>query len=524
MDSSDLQLEKLKTQLADRDALLADRDATIDRLARDVAILERHLKSILDKRGRGTSGDDQTPLLPGLAPDDESTSVEEAAAEENDSVESGEPKGKRKKKKSKKVDTSGLPRDVRLHEVPVEDRFCPDTGLPLVPVGEKVFEELDFKRAEIRVIEHHQVIYGLAPEQAVDRQAAQVTAPMPPRPLENAAASSNLLAWLLVQKYQHHLPLYRQEQIFAREGLRLARQTLCDWVLGAAEALRPIANCLMDLIRAGPVMQLDDTPVKCQGGRGKKNFQAHLWTFANPEVIGIVFRFTLGRGSDLLAPILGDFSGFLVGDGYSGHPAAVKKVPGPITITGCYAHATRKFRDAESEAPGTARLFREDIKSLYAVEEEADSAAMSHEARCDLRRRKSRPIVASLLARARRLRHTYSDAGVMSKAITYLIRQRKPLRRFLDDGRVPLDNNACERAIRPVAIGRRNWLFAGSDRGGRAAAVVYSLIETCRLVGIDAAEYLADVLVRVATHPADDVRGLLPDRWAALVERDGHTQ
>ena len=363
------------------------------------------------------------------------------------------------------------------------------------------------------MIEHRQIVYGLSPEQAVDRQAIQVTAPLPPRPRENAAASSKLLAWMLVQKYQHHLPLYRQEQIFEREGVRLSRQTLCDWVLGAAEVLRPIADGLMDLIRAGPVMQLDDTPVQCQRGKGKANFQAHLWTFANPEVACIAFRFTPGRGSGLLAPLLGDFAGYMVGDGYSGHPAAVKKVPGPIVITGCYAHVTRKFRDAEGEAPGTATLFREDIKRLYGIEEEADAASLSHEERCDLRRRKSRPIFASLLARARRLRDAYSDAGSMAKAVTYLIRQRKPLRRFLQDGRIPLDNNVCERAIRPIAVGRRNWLFTGSERGGHAAAILYSLIESCRLVGIDAVDYLADVLVRVATHPAKDIRDLLPDRW-----------
>jgi len=321
-----------------------------------------------------------------------------------------------------------------------------------------------------------------------------------------------------VQKYANHLPLYRQEQIFARDGLRLPRQTLCDWTLGGAEVLRPIAEFLMAKIRAGPVMQLDDTPVMCQGGRGEKNFQAYLWTFVNPEVGGVAYRFTSGRASDLLAMELSDFEGTLVGDGYGGNRAAARKVAGTIVLAGCWAHTTRKFRDAMSEAPGMAQLFRDDIKRLYAVEHEADEAELVPEARVALRREKSRSILAALFARARRLRDEYSDAGDMAKAIGYIINQRKPLRRFLEDARIPLDNNACERAIRPIAIGRRNWLFAGSLRGGRAAAVVYTLIQCCRAANVDMVSYLADVLVRVATHPASKVDELLPENWAATVQ------
>src|SRR5690606_28788063 len=245
------------------------------------------------------------------------------------------------------------------------------------------------------------------------------------------------------------------------------------------------ADCLMARTRAGPVMQLDDTPVQCQGGRGEKNFQAYLWTFVNPEVGGVVYRFTSGRAADLLATELSGFAGTLVGDGYGGNRAAADKVPGTIALAGCWAHTTRKFRDAACEAPGTARLFRDDIKRLYEVEREADEAELDPEQRTELRRQKSRSILATIFARARRLRDDYSDAGKMAKAIGYLLNQRKPLRRFLEDGRIPLDNNACERAIRPIAIGRRNWLFAGSLRGGHAAAVVYTLIECCRIAQVD---------------------------------------
>jgi len=526
-----LQIDKLKGQLAtrsaelaERDAAIVDRDAKIEKLARDLATLEAHVKRLLAGRTGGhTVPEGQGLLFPSSV---EQTAKSDPAPEANEDQDEGdddecddEPeRPKNGTGKSRKIDTAGLPCEERIHELPEEDRICPDTGQTLVPVGEKIFEEIDYKRPQLTVIRHRQVVYGLPPEQADERQATPVTAPMPPRPLENCAASATLLAWLLVQKYANHLPLYRQEQIFARDGLRLPRQTLCDWTLAAAEALQPIADCLMANIRAGPVMQLDDTPVMCQGGRGESNFQAYLWTFVNPEVSGVVYRFTSGRASELIAGELGAFEGFLVGDGYSGNRAAAEKVSDAIVLAGCWAHATRKFRDALCEAPGTAQLFRNDIKKLFEVEREADDAELDPEARLALRREKSRSTLAALLARARRLRDDYSDAGKMAGAIGYLLTQRKPLRRFLEDGRVPIHNNSCELAIRPIAVGRRNWLFAGSLRGGRAAATVYTLIESCRRANLDVIAYLADVLVRVATHPARRVEELLPENWTATVK------
>jgi transposase len=525
------EIEELRTLLAQRDsvideceAAIVDRDAKIEKLAGDLATLESHVKRLLaGRRGSDRIAEGQGVLFPDPSAstdgDDSSESPPADESDEDDDPDAGADRRKRKSrsKRSGKIDTSGLPcRDV-IHDLPPDERTCPETGLDLVPIGEKIFDEIDYQRAKLTLIHHRQVVYGLSPAQEADCQVSPVTTPMPPRPLENCAASAMLLAWLLVQKYANHLPLYRQEQIFARDGLRLPRQTLCDWVLGAAEALRPIVEYLMARVRAGPVMQLDDTPVMCQGGRGEKHFQAYLWTFVNPEVGGVVYRFTSGRASDLIALELGDFEGFLVGDAYSGNRAAADKVDGDIVLAGCWAHTTRKFRDALCEAPGTAQLFRDDIKQLYAIEREADDEELDYEARAGLRHRKSRTILARLLARARRLRDEFSDAGKIADAIRYLVNQRKPLRRFLEDGRIPIDNNRCERAIRPIAIGRRNWMFTGSLRGGRAAAIVYTLIESCRIAKVDSVSYLADVLVRVATHPASRIEDLLPENWVATV-------
>jgi len=219
----------------------------------------------------------------------------------------------------------------------------------------------------------------------------------------------------------------------------------------------------------------------------------------------------------LIAAELGDFAGWLIGDGYSGNKAASKKVEGDIKIGGCWAHVNRKFKDARRDAPAIAKLFRNDIKRLYEVEREADEANLDPEARLQLRRQKSLQVVDVLCARALRLKDDFSDSDNIALAIKYLHNQREELHRFFEDGRIPIDNNACERAIRPIAVGRRNWLFTGSPRGGRAAAVAYTLIESCRIAKIDIVSYLADVLVRVATHPASRVEELLPDRWEKLV-------
>jgi len=256
----DLQREnrKLKQQLAEARAAIADRDAKIEKLVRDVALLQDTVNRLLSQRGRGLGIPENQGLLfadaaavGGTATDAETTS---SGDEGEDADEDDSPSRKRKSggtRTPRKIDTTGLPCEERLHELPEEERICPDTGQILVPVGEKVFEELDYTRAQLSVIRHRQVVYGLPPEQAEDRQATPITAPMPPRPLENCAASAMLLAWLLVQKFANHLPLYRQERIFGRDGLRLPPQTLCDWVLRAAEVLQPI---VADRVPA-PVLQ-----------------------------------------------------------------------------------------------------------------------------------------------------------------------------------------------------------------------------------------------------------------------------
>lgn len=517
-----LEISALRQQLSERDAVIADRDQAIAKLARDFAKLQDALKKLLAQRGGGHRVPEGQGLLfaDALEPVEPTPSTATVDAEpddggKDDQAKPAAPKKKGTPRKPGKIDTTGLPSEDRVHDVPEAQRVDPVTGKPLVKIGETVFEELDYQRAQLRMIRHVQLIYGLPPEDERIRKAEPVTADLPPRPLERCAASANLLSWLLVQKFVNHLPLHRQESIFGRDGMRIPKQTLCDWTLASGEALRPIADRLLQLVCEGVVLQLDDTPVMCQAGRGEPNFRAYLWTFLNPQVNAVVYRFTAGRASQLIADEMKGFRGTLVGDGYSGNAAAADKVDVDIPIAGCWAHVTRKFRDAEDEAAGTAKLFGDDIRQLYDVEREADEARLDPTGRVRLRRQKSWPILAQIISRIRRVRRQFSDAGLMAKAMKYVRKQWRELRQFLHEGLVPIDNNEVERAIRPVAIGRKNWLFAGSMRGGRAAAVIYTLVESCKRAQVDVLAYLADVLVRVATHPANRIDELLPANWAA---------
>ncbi|MCP5041372.1 MAG: IS66 family transposase [bacterium] len=526
--SQELQIERMSAALAEEKAkseafqqvnsvLLA----RIEEFKKELRLLRAQLKQLRGGHGPGHRidegqltlfGDDAVPADQSPPPSEHSNEAPDGETPEDKIKERNKPK-----RRSRKIDTSLLPREQVVHDLPEEERVCPKTGVPLVPVGEKVLEEIDYVPAQLKVVEHRQIEYGPAPEVAKERQIEKRTAPLPPRALEGCAASAGLIAQLLVMKYRFHLPLYRQEALFQQAGLAIPRQTLCDWVLKAAVQLEPIANELMRQIRAGPVLGLDDTPIKCQRGKGNSLFQAYLWAFVNPEVSGVVYRFTPGRSAEVLAPVLeGAAATYLVGDGYKGNTAAAREAGLEVAHAGCWAHVTRAFRDARKEARQMAVLFGNDIKALYAIEDEATALDLDAEGRMMLRRERVRPILARMLWRTRGWKELFSTKGKMADAIKYLLNARKSLKTMLLDGRIPVDNNACEQSIRTIAIGRKNWLFAGSERGGHAAAIAYTLIESCRLANVEPFEYLRDVLIRVATHPARLVSELVPACWSEV--------
>jgi transposase len=523
------EVERLRATLAERDAknealyrINAELRKQNEELRKQITFLRRELERLLRGRGGANLIDEGQGTLFSAEVPTPVAEPEPAAPHAHEAPDGETPDDpiKRRhqpKQRARKVDSGALPRAQVFHELPESERVCPVTGVALVPIGERVFEEIDYTPAQLSVIEHHQVKYGPAPEVAEERQIATVVAAMPPRALEDCAASAGLLAQILVQKYEFHLPLYRQEEVFQQAGLWIPRQTLCDWVLKCSLALRPIADELMRQIGAGPVMGLDDTRLKCRGEKGSGYFQAYVWTFTNPDVPGVAFRFTSGRSAEQLQVHLeGVRARYLIGDAYAGNSAAAREAGLDVIQGGCWSHVFRYFEDAEKEGGQIAHLFLRDIGALYAIEEEANESKLDLMSRLELRRARARPLLARIFGRTLGWQDAFSTSGKMGKAIKYLRNGRQALKCFLVDGRVPLDNNACENAIRPVAVGRKNFLFAGSVRGGEAAAIMYSVIGSCRAAQVDRWEYLRDVLVRVATHPASQVADLLPARWAEL--------
>jgi transposase len=408
-----------------------------------------------------------------------------------------------------------LPRKRVIHDVPVEDRACPECGAERHKIGEEAREQLEYVPASLLVLEH------IRPKYACQACAAHVViAGRLPEPIEKGLPGVGLLAQVAVGKYADHLPLYRQEAIFRRQGVELSRSTLCDWMATTAELLEPLVRAMTRRILDSKVIQTDDTPVAVQdpGGRGTKT--GRLWVYrgdrANPF---LVYDYTPDRSAAGPERFLRDYrSGYLQSDAYAGYDRLHAR---GLLAVGCWAHARRKFHEARTGDPGRAHAALAWIGRLYDVERRAKEQQLDEEARHALRQEHSRPILASFAAWLEA-----ESAGVLPKspigeAIAYARSNGVALSRYLEAGYLAIDNNASENALRAVALGRKNWLFCGSDRGGRTAAVLMSLTASCKALSVEPFAYLRDVLQRVSTHPNSRIAELLPDRWKAAESRDG---
>lgn len=511
------ELRKLQARTAQQDDVIADLLGTQRKL-------QAALEHLLEKRRRPDLIDPNQGLLfadPVSAPSEESPAEGEKPTKEPPPKKRRKPAGP-----SRRVaDESNLRHEIVRSELPPDERRCPNTGVELIEVGVKVIKVIDYRRGELVVVEQHQVIYGPPPEIAAERCIAPLLAPAPPVAVEGVTASAALLAWLVYQKYVLHLPLYRLEQVFAELGLRLARTTMSDWVQKVAFALRLVRDEIERQVRAGPVLGFDDTVTKCfvinEATGRKKLKQARLWVFVNPEVPGVVFRFTTGRSADDLASVLSTPEAptsvkVILSDGLAVNRAGALGAGLQVTHAGCWAHVLRKFRDAKAEAPAMAKLFLDGIDKVYDVEAKGKQEGLAPADLLSLRRREAMPLVIDLLRMTSGWEKSYSLSGKMAEAMRYLRSQRHSLLKFLRDGQVPIDNNACERAIRPIAIGRNNWLFTGSEDGGETAAILYTIVESARASGVDPQDYLLNLLRRIGTHPASQVSQLTP--WAMAAE------
>jgi transposase len=414
---------------------------------------------------------------------------------------------------------ASLPRRRIVHEVPPEQRPCPDCGRQRREIGEEIREQLEYVPASLVVLQH------VRPKYACTACSAHVViAERLPEPIEKGLPGAGLLAHVVVSKYADHLPLYRQEGILRRHGVELARSTLCDWMAAAAGLLAPIVRAMLDRVLRSKVVQTDDTPVKVQDHDGAGLKTGRLWNYrGDHENRFTVYDYTPDRSRAGPERVLKGFQGYLQADAYSVYDRLF--ADGSIVEVGCWMHARRKFYEARTSDPERSHRVLAWVGRLYEIEEEAKEARRTHPEwddatwhahRFELRRQRSWPILESVHAWLGAEQPKVLPKSPIGEAIGYALNHWGALIRPLEAGFLEIDNGASERALKPVAIGRKNWLFAGSDNGGRTAAVLMSLCTTCKNLGIDPQAYLRDVLDRISTHPARRIEELLPDRWQAL--------
>jgi transposase len=402
-----------------------------------------------------------------------------------------------------------LPRQEIVHE---SSCSCPACGGELRRLGQDVSEMIEYIPGRYQVIRH------VRPKLSCAACEKIVQAPAPSRPIARGLAGPGFLAHVLVSKYADHLPLYRQSQIYAREGLELDRSTLADWVGGAAELLEPLIASLGRYVLSAQKIHGDDTPVPvlCPG-RGTTK-QGRLWTYVrddrpagSTEAPAVLFRYSPDRKGERPQAHLVCFTGVLQADAYAGFDRLYGE---RIQEAACWAHVRRKFYEIHiAHASPIAAEALERIGRLYGIE--ADIRGRPSDERRAVRQARAGPQLESLHAWLHATVTTLSKKSEVAAAIRYALSHWAALTRFRDDGRLEIDNNAAERALRAVALGRKNWLFAGSDDGGERAAAIYSLLGTAKLNDLNPEGYLRYVLERIADHPINRIEELLPWNVAA---------
>jgi transposase len=376
-------------------------------------------------------------------------------------------------------------------------------------IGEDVTEILEYIPAGFYV---RQIIRRkYAPRGGV---GSVVMAPLPALPIEKGRPGPGVLAYLITSKYCEHLPLYRLEQIFARHGLHIPRTTQCDWVRDSADLLVAIVLAMKRRILASAKVHTDDTHIPIQDKTRTQVREGYLWPHID-MANNVYFDYTLTRSREGPERMLKDYRGYVQADAFHGYDGLYGE--GKATEVGCWAHARRKFDEAKQTDPLRANQMLALIAQLYIIEGKAQDEHLDAEAVKALRQKFSKPILEDQI---QPLLETWGPEVLpkspIGKAVTYVVNQWEALNRYLENGILCIDNSLSERVIKLVALGRKNWLFSGSDEGARRAAILYSLIASCKLCGIDPFLYLRDVLERISTHPASRIDELTPPQWKVL--------
>jgi len=489
------QIAVLQRQVSEQERLLEAR-------AERIRQLEEIIRTFQRKTFTGTSEQAFSAQL-GLF-----NEAEEAVAEDVEPAQVEVPTHTRRRR-GRPALPADLPREQIVHDLPEADKVCPHDGTALEWIGEETSEQLDIIPAQVKVLRHIRLKYACP---CCQRHVA--TADKPAQPLGKSMAAPGLLAYVATSKYADALPLYRQARMFARLGIDLDRTTLANWMVRCGELVQPLINRLTELILDQPLVEMDETTVQVleEPGRPAQS-TSYMWVMGAgpPNERLLVYHYAASRSAQVPMDLLDDFSGALMVDGYAGY-GGVCEANG-ITRLGCWAHARRKFFDAAKLQP-KGKTGRPDqalalIGKLYQVERRARD--MDPEARHALRQEQARLIVDKLGAWLDKTLPQVPPKTALGAALHYLKQQWPRLVRYLDDGRWPIDNNAIENAIRPFAVGRKNWLFSRTQAGARASANLYSLIESAKGHGLEPYAYLHYVFKELPlAETIEDIDALLP--------------
>jgi len=490
-------------------ALVAEQRARNIQLEAQVLTLQEQLNLALARRYAASSekiAANQLRLF-----DEAEVEVETEQAEDED-TESVTIEAHTRKKRGRKALPTTLPRVEFIYELDLDARVCPHDGQTLIEIGEVTSEQLDIVPAKIQVLRHIRKKYACACGQCIR------TAALPAQPIPKSLASPGLLAHITVSKYQDALPLYRQETILQRIGVDIPRATLANWMIKAGTLIQPLINLLRDQLLVYDILQMDETTVQVLNEPNKTaQSKSYLWVQrgGSLETPVILFDYDPGRSQAVPQRLLEGFQGYLQTDGYDGYNAAV--INGKLTHVGCWAHARRKFSEAvkaqgKNKKKGKAHRGLALIQTLYKIEKKAHLLTAIE--RAAYRQQHAQPIINKLRDWLEQSLPQVPPKTTLGKALNYLHNEWEKLIVYLEDGRLKIDNNGAENAIRPFVIGRKNWLFSHSVNGVKASANLYSLIESAKANGLEPYAYLRNVFTELPKAiSVEEIETLLPWHW-----------
>ncbi len=507
-----LELQSKDNTILEKDKTIKSKDELIHSLYEQLRLAKHH------RFGRTTEKFDPN------APEQYQLFDEPEALEEKEAIEKADEEitvaSHKRKCGGRNQLPKDLPREEKIHDLSDEAKICA-CGCQLQRIGEDRSEQLKIIPQQMKVIVHVRYKYA-----CVDCQCVTMS-PLPKQPIPKSIATPSLLSYVLVSKYEDHLPLYRQEKIFQRNGIDLQRGTLCNWTLKCADLFEPFVGLLKKDIVQSDYVRCDETPVDVllkgeeKIEKAKQVKKGWMFVYVNGDKDSTVYDYQPSRSGESAERFLQGFTGYLQTDGFSGYHRFNDHKD--ITRVGCWAHARRKFFDIVKATTTTGKAHDAllMIQKLYRVEKDAKAKNLNDDEKRQCRQTKSKPILDRFKIWLEKERNHAPPKSSLGKAISYALNRWTELTEYLTDGKVDIDNNTSENAIRPFAVGRKNWLFCGNDKGATASAMIYSIIETCKANKINTFDYLQHLLEKLPYCETDDDRQkLLPKNYKDNLERE----